>query len=697
MTFSLSEANVTLTGAKGAAAQTSGAPGDSGGGETLTLSGDQLDLLESSTNESSTNAPGALDLRCVLNGGAGGDGAMGSGPQYFWDSVNGGPGGAGGAGGSLSAAFQNNWLGSAATPFPYPFTFQLAETAGAGGAGGKGGSGSDGMVSGAGGAGGAGGAAVATVANIIGFSDSSIAIDLSSTGGPGGSGGAAGFLEYGGPANGGRGGAGGDATIGVDAISLSAANTIAIMASAHAGAGGAGGAGGVARLDQFGRDGAGGAGGDASVSLRNATISAAYVQLDLTADAGAGAAALPTYNPGASGAEGSDRIDVENTIVHVFGSSLSISDRLDLRFDETSGHGAIQNRLSAANGNFVFSDNQFIGSGASTLDLFVGGGGANVDLLNGRISIGGSDWNVLTGFTSVILDSNEMVETVAGANIYLGADADQIVVTAGHVGGVIYNATASNLKFDFQGFANFTEEQLLADTTVSGGDTLITIDGQTLTLVNYTGSLDPDFNYVACFLRGTRIATARGDVAIEALRIGDMARTAAGGFRPIIWIGRRRIDARRHPDPGGVWPVRVTAHAFGEGLPARDLWLSPGHNIAWEGALMPICALANARSIAHVECDEVEYWHVELDAHDVILSENLPSESYLDCGNRGAFANHDGAVELFADFAPRGDKQTCLPLVKEGPRVDSARAAARAALARNALSETERFLDGLCA
>ena len=38
-------------------------------------------------------------------------------------------------------------------------------------------------------------------------------------------------------------------------------------------------------------------------------------------------------------------------------------------------------------------------------------------------------------------------------------------------------------------------------------------------------------------------------------------------------------------------------------------------------------------------------------AHDVILAEGLPCESYLDTGNRAAFGNGGDAVELLSSFA----------------------------------------------
>jgi len=118
----------------------------------------------------------------------------------------------------------------------------------------------------------------------------------------------------------------------------------------------------------------------------------------------------------------------------------------------------------------------------------------------------------------------------------------------------------------------------------------------------------------------------------------------------------------------------VSAGAFGEGLPRHDLWLSPGHNIAFEGALMAVSLLVNGRSVVQVERDEVEYWHVELDRHEVIFANGLPAESFLDSGNRTAFENGGAFVDAHPDFKPKHWADTCLPLVERGPQVERARA-----------------------
>jgi hypothetical protein len=177
-----------------------------------------------------------------------------------------------------------------------------------------------------------------------------------------------------------------------------------------------------------------------------------------------------------------------------------------------------------------------------------------------------------------------------------------------------------------------------------------------------------DSGFVACYLAGTRIATQTGERAVETLAAGDLALTASGAARPIVWLGRRRVDCRRHPVPESVWPVRVVENALGSGRPHRDLFLSPDHAVFLDGVLIPIRCLVNSTTIARERRDEVTYWHVELDRHDILLAEGLPAESFLDVGNRGAFDNAAGPVMLHPDFAARVWKaNACAELILGGP------------------------------
>lgn len=174
----------------------------------------------------------------------------------------------------------------------------------------------------------------------------------------------------------------------------------------------------------------------------------------------------------------------------------------------------------------------------------------------------------------------------------------------------------------------------------------------------------------SCYAAGTRIATARGEVPVEDLQAGDTAILATGGTAPIVWVGHWRT---RRADP-----VRVVAGAFGPGLPARDLVLSPEHALFLDGHLIPVQALVNGVSVIREAWERVTYYHVELDRHGVLLAEGLPAESYLDTGNRASFAN-GALVTLRADFGRGGEPAaSCAPLVLVGPVVEAQRAAVRA-------------------
>jgi hypothetical protein len=179
---------------------------------------------------------------------------------------------------------------------------------------------------------------------------------------------------------------------------------------------------------------------------------------------------------------------------------------------------------------------------------------------------------------------------------------------------------------------------------------------------------------IACYVTGTRIATDNGEVPVEHLRIDDTVLTASGETRPMRWIGHRRVDCRRHPKPQDLWPVRVQAGAFGTAMPHRDLWLSPDHAAFIDGVLIPIRYLINDATIAQEPVESVTYWHVELDQHDVILAEGLSCESYLDTGNRGAFANGGAEMQMHPDFARKvWEASSCARLVVEGAELEAAR------------------------
>ncbi len=225
-----------------------------------------------------------------------------------------------------------------------------------------------------------------------------------------------------------------------------------------------------------------------------------------------------------------------------------------------------------------------------------------------------------------------------------------------------------------------------ADVTFSSGTLTISTSGITLATfampdvpgnAQFTATAGANTTIsetIPCFAAGTRIATPSGTVAVEHLRIGDEVLSAFGGSVPIQWIGHRRAQAARHPRPETVWPIRIAAGALADGVPRRDLFVSPDHALHLDGHLIPAGLLINGLTITQPHCDRVTYFHLELPQHDVVLAEGAACESYLDTNNRRDFDNAE-VTNLHPDFTPDEiwRTQACAPQCRSGTVLDRLR------------------------
>jgi phospholipase/lecithinase/hemolysin len=171
----------------------------------------------------------------------------------------------------------------------------------------------------------------------------------------------------------------------------------------------------------------------------------------------------------------------------------------------------------------------------------------------------------------------------------------------------------------------------------------------------------------SCFSEGTLIATQSGAKPVEALQAGDCV-VVRDGVAKVGWIGRRHVQLAGWAQRSLAQPVRIPAGAVGAGMPARDLWLSPEHAVFLDGVLVPARALCGCGSIAvDPALDEVTYYHIALDRHDIVLAEGLACESWLDTGNRAMFENApvDGAAPS-VPCAERVEGGVRLDLIRQG-------------------------------
>jgi hypothetical protein len=223
-----------------------------------------------------------------------------------------------------------------------------------------------------------------------------------------------------------------------------------------------------------------------------------------------------------------------------------------------------------------------------------------------------------------------------------------------------------------------------------GSSGLVFSVGGTAETLNIIGNLNTaDFSFgsdqhsgtsitddIPCFAAGTQLLGVDGPVAVEDVQVGDVLVTVRDGGAltgQVIWTGRRRIEFARHPEPELMRPVRICAGAIAPGVPERDLRVSPHHAIYLEGVLAEAIALVNGRTIYQERGGRaVTYHHIELAAHDVVLAEGCPAESFLDTGNRAMFEGD--VMALHADFRSPRDAAFCAPFVREGEVLDALRA-----------------------
>ena len=197
------------------------------------------------------------------------------------------------------------------------------------------------------------------------------------------------------------------------------------------------------------------------------------------------------------------------------------------------------------------------------------------------------------------------------------------------------------------------------------------------------GGLDPELNPElhpngpVCFTKGTWIRTPHGQVKIEDLKPGDLVETLDHGPQPIRWVGTRRLRPsilQFHPE---FTPVTIAAGALGEANPATDLTVSPLHRIMLrnemasllygeEEVLVYAKDLVNDRTIRKADTNhEVIYMHLLFDRHEVIFSNETPSESLQPGGYTMDNIDDASRRELLSIFPELAQHATSWPLVRK--------------------------------
>ncbi|NLI27574.1 MAG: hypothetical protein GX413_09340, partial [Acetobacter sp.] len=122
----------------------------------------------------------------------------------------------------------------------------------------------------------------------------------------------------------------------------------------------------------------------------------------------------------------------------------------------------------------------------------------------------------------------------------------------------------------------------------------------------------------SCFLTGCMLQTVLGLKAVEDVQIGDEIITfdhqnSTDVIQPVVWVGK--THARALPDLSddmAGYPVRILKDAIADGLPVKDMLITPEHCLFLDGKFVPVRMLVNGVSIFYDKSiTSYDYYHIE--------------------------------------------------------------------------------------
>jgi Ca2+-binding RTX toxin-like protein len=247
-------------------------------------------------------------------------------------------------------------------------------------------------------------------------------------------------------------------------------------------------------------------------------------------------------------------------------------------------------------------------SGGNDDDTLIGGagndtltGGSGIDVIDG-----GADRDVIYGINPG--------EHVSGGSA--GDDWDTLHLTGGNS-----RVGTTTVDSDGNGFDG-TIEYLDTDGNVIGTSTFENIE-----------------EIVPCFTPGTVIATPQGARLVQDLKVGDKVITRDNGIQEIRWVGAKQltgVELARNPH---LKPILIKAGSLGNGLPERDMMVSPNHRMLVNNdkaalffeereVLAAAKHLVGMEGIHNVNVMGTTYIHFMFDRHEVVLSDGAWTESF---------------------------------------------------------------------
>ncbi len=318
------------------------------------------------------------------------------------------------------------------------------------------------------------------------------------------------------------------------------------------------------------------------------------------------------------GGEGSDRIDAGEGNDLVYGG-LGPEFPDNVNIPDANGDLQPNNGVDTIDGG-LGNDTIF---GLDDADLIFGGVG------NDSIDGGVDNDTVIGGLGNDTITGGQGLDSLTG-----GADRDVFV---GANGGDFIDGSESGDDFDTLDLRGAGPLNIVfsRDNPENGTVTFLDADGNPTGTMNFVNIE----NVIPCFTPGTMIATPRGEVPVETLRAGDRIVTRDNGLQEIRWIGQKALSWTDMAAAPHLKPVLVRQGSLGNGLPERDMMISPNHRLLVANdrtalyfdeheVLVSAKHLVGSAGVHAVDSMQTTYIHFMCDQHEVVLSNGAWTESF---------------------------------------------------------------------
>jgi len=283
-------------------------------------------------------------------------------------------------------------------------------------------------------------------------------------------------------------------------------------------------------------------------------------------------------------------------------------------------------------------DNIRSGGGDDTIDA--GDGNDTIDGGSGNDTIYGGDGNdtITGGGGNDTIEGGKGDDRMTAGN---NSQTDTFVIRDGDGNDIITDFDPSEpdiIRFDMAEISSYQDVQ--DRMTSDSNHVYITYDNGQVTKLENTNINElsaTNFQYESspvCLLEGTKIATPKGQVAIENLRIGQVVNTLDRGPMPIVDIVEQVIEfdhlQHRHK------PILISQGALGDSIPSQDISLSPQHRVALREAttetevLIAAVKLTGRRGVRRQRgLKNAVYFNLLLDGHQIIFANGCAVETLL--------------------------------------------------------------------